>query len=216
MLFIKKEGNRVILGMAIIALSVFGFLSYSKMFIVSYIALIAVLLLWIIKQSHKKVIALFATMLMGGMALIYVKNSGYISIMISRFLGGDVSTGRFNIWRNYLDYILNSPITLVFGDGLGSKHLADVAPHNSIIETVYFLGLLGGMIFLVAIFSVFATRRIKIRRTLVNYSLPLLFGFMCLLLGCLTINDLMFYCMLMWIGLNMDMNRKHIKNIKAG
>lgn len=207
MLFLYKKGNRVLLGTVIIALSIFGFISYSKMFLVSYLLMIVFFIMWALK-SPKKIISVSVVASVGGWFLYkWMQSSSYLAVMLDRFSGEDVSTGRFGIWESYIGYIKSSPLTFLFGDGLGAPYYNSVGPHNTYIESVYFIGLLGSIIFLVALISIFRARRYVFKRSIINYALILIFLGMIATLGCLTVNDLMFYCMLLWISLNMSKER---------
>ncbi len=204
MLFFNKQGNRVFLGLLIGALSVFGFISYSKMFLLSFFVGVVIFIIGAVRPPRRLIITLLF-FLFGGIVLYHwMKTGSYLSTMSDRLFGEELSSGRFGIWLTYLYYIKNSPKTLFLGDGLGADFLSVGGPHNSYIESIYFLGLLGGMLFLLILISIFFCRKFKIKRGIINYALIVLFAIMSATLGCLTINDLMFYGMLMWIGFNFD------------
>lgn len=201
-LFWGKDGNRVLLGILVGALSIFGAMSFSKMFLLS-IVLVAVTFAFCILKSPKRILtAILLVLVAGGFGYKWLESSGYFSMMMQRIFSGDISTGRFDIWKDYIAYIVSSPITLLFGDGLGAPYRTSGGPHNTYIETIFFIGLVGGMLLLAVLFSIFRYKRINNNRNVINYMLPLLFCIMIGTLGCLTINDLMFYCILMWIAMN--------------
>lgn len=206
MLFFNKECNRVALGIIIGALTVFGFISYSKMFLLSIFVLVLIFIFGGVKSPRRLIITLFVFVLGGALLYLWMQNGGYLSTMADRLSESDISNGRFYMWTTYINYICRSPLILLFGDGLGAQYLSVGGPHNTYIETVFFIGLLGGTLFLAALLSIFLSRKYNIRRKVVNFALPILFGIMAATLGCLTINDLMFYCILMWIGFNFDTN----------
>ena len=210
MLFISKRGNRVLLGAVIGALTVFGFISYSKMFLIAIFAVALILVIGGLKSLKKMLIVIFSAPVIGTIVYKRMLNNNYIKIMMDRFSGGDISTGRFGIWKAYTGYINNSIKTLLFGDGLGAGYLSVGGPHNTYIEAVYYIGLLGAALFLITIFHVFKCRKFDVKRGLLNYTLPLLFLFMIATLGCFTVNDLMFYFILLWVGLNIDIGKERI------
>lgn len=217
MLFSRKDGNRVFLGILIGMLFIFGFMSYSKMFLLA--ACLTVLIFILSKlRSLKNMVLTVALFLLGGGGLYkWMQSSGYLEIMAERIFDGDISTGRFDIWKNYTGYIIHSPKTLLFGEGLGAGYLSVGGPHNTYIETIYFIGLIGGILFVLALFSIFKVKRYTDRRNIMNYALPVLFCVMIATLGCLTINDLMFYFMLIWVGLNYNMkDEKQAVNLHKG
>ena len=202
-LFFNKEGNRLVLGSLIASLVVFGFISYSKMFLLS-ILLLTVIFMFYRMKSPKQLITTFVSVLIIGFVFYWWANqSGYLGAILERLSGDDISTGRFDIWKAYLDYIWDSPITLFFGDGLGSPYYLSHGPHNAYIELIFFLGIIGGTIMVSTIICIIGINKFVTRRGLIDRGLILLFFVMIATLGIVTVNDLMFYCMLLWISMNM-------------
>ena len=209
MLFFNNEGNRILIGVMIGALAIFGFMSYSKMFL---FAILLVVLIFILRGSQtprQKLVTLLVFSLGIGLLYTWMINNSYISEMTERlFEDGDITTGRNYIWSVYLNYIFDSPLTLLFGDGIGAGNMYVGGAHNTFIESIYLIGIFGSIIFLVTFISIFLYKKYDIKRNIVNYALPIVFVFMISSLGCLTINDLMFYFMMIWIGFNFDLNIK--------
>lgn len=206
MLFISKRGDRILLGAVIGALTVFGFISYSKMFLIAISVLALILIISGLRSLKKMLIVIFTVPVIGTVAYRWMLNNNYISVMTDRLSGRDISTGRFEIWRVYTGHINDSLTTFFFGDGLGAGYLPVGGPHNTYIEAIYYIGLFGTALFLITAFNVFKCRKLDIKRGILNYTLPLLFLFMIATLGCFTINDLMFYFVFIWVGLNYDVN----------
>lgn len=204
MLFASKKGNRVVLGIIIGALSIFGLLSYSKMFLITFLVVVLIFILRELQSPKKIALAMIVCMAGGGALYTWMQNNDYFIVMAKRFFKGDVTTGRVDIWTAYIRHIDESLLTLLFGDGLGMEYLTVGGPHNTILELIFFFGLIGGILFCITMASIFKSKVYKNKRNIFNYALPILFFFMSSTLGCLTINELMFYCMLMWIGLNYD------------
>lgn len=208
MLFISKRGNRMLLGTVVGVLTVFGFISYSKMFLITISALALILIIGGLESPKKMLIVAFSAPAIGAVVYKWMLKNNYIATMMDRFSGNDISTGRFEIWKAYSRHINNSITTLVFGDGLRAEYLSVGGPHNTYLEAVYYIGLIGTVLFLITIFVVFKCRKLDIKRGILNYTLPLLFLFMIATLGCFTINDLMFYFILLWVGLNIDISKE--------
>ena len=143
-----------------------------------------------------------------GILYKWMQSSGYLSVMEKRLSGDDISTGRFGIWEKYMGYIFSSPTTLFLGDGLKAPYYSGVAPHNTYIELIFYIGIFGTVIFAVALISIFRSRKIIAKRTAFNYVLIVTFLGMSATLACFTVNDLMFYCMLMWMSMNINTDRK--------
>ena len=206
-LIINRQGSRFALSAIFAALLVFGFQSYSKMFLLAAVVTGVIFMAYMMTTWRMLLALMFSGAAAGGVAL-WLQKTGYMDIMLRRLAAGDISTGRFAIWESYLDYIAVSVRTLVFGDGLGAGYLSVGGPHNTYIESVYFVGIVGSLLFLVLLVLIFRTRGHNRQRCIINYLPAFVFLVMIGVLGCFTINEFFFYCMLMWMGLNIP--------IKAG
>lgn len=203
-LLINKIGNKIFVLSIFISLIVFGFQSYSKMFLLSIIIIFIISIVYLSRSPKKMVAAIIVLFTLGTSVVMWLNQIGYIDIMTSRIFEGDVSTGRFDIWKNYLNYLNSSPWTLFGGDGLGTKYLSVGGPHNTYIESIYFVGIVGSIIYLVTIISIFICRKYNRKKQIINYLLLLVFLVTIGVLGCFTINEMFFYYMLIWLGLNIN------------
>lgn len=203
-LLINKIGNKIFVLSVFISLIVFGFQSYSKMFLLSIMIICVISIVYMARSPKKMVAAIIVLFTLGTGVIIWLNQIGYIDIMTSRIFEGDVSTGRFDIWKNYLDYLNSSPWTLFGGDGLGTRYLSAGGPHNTYIESIYFVGIVGSIIYLVTIISIFICRKYNRKKQIINYLLLLVFLVTIGVLGCFTINEMFFYYMLIWLGLNIN------------
>ena len=210
-LLFNKQGNKLLLASLIMSMIVFGFISFSKMFLLSILLLGIFLLFYRMKSSKNFLITLFGAMFVVTLLYLWADKFGYLSTITERFSGGDISTGRFDIWKSYLGYIINSPKTLLFGDGLGSPYYQSTGPHNAYIELIFFFGVTGGAIFVLTISQIIRSTKFVQRRSFIDLVLVLLFFIMIGTLGIVTVNDLMFYCMLLWVSMNMRIQNKSVK-----
>lgn len=202
-LFFNKDGNRFLLVGLIATLVVFGLISYSKMFLLS-ISLLAIIFALHKTKSPKQFLTTFVSVLViGGGFYWWANQFGYLETMLERLSGSDISTGRFDIWKEYLNYIWNSPKTLLLGDGFGSPYYRSHGPHNAYIELIFFLGIIGGTIMVSTVIHILGINKLVTHRRFIDWALVLLFFVMIATLGIVTVNDLMFYCMLLWISMNM-------------
>lgn len=208
MLLMNRTGNKVLMWSLLASLMVFGFQSYSKMFLLSVTIIGVISIIYMMRSPKMIVVALISLLTLGAGIITWLKQIGYMDIMFSRIFEGDISTGRFGIWESYLDYLDGSPWTLCFGDGIGAKYLSVGGPHNTYIESIFFIGILGSIIYLFMIISIFKFKKYNSEKNIMNY-LPL-FVFLVTIgvLGCFTINELFFYCMLIWLGLNINVVSK--------
>lgn len=201
-LLFNKEGSKLFLGSLIVSMITFGFISYSKMFLLALLLVGVIFAFYRMKSPKQLLMTIISAVCIVVLFYWWANSSGYLSTMLERLSGDDISTGRFDIWAGYLDYILGSPMTLLFGDGLGSPYYLSHGPHNSYIELIFFLGVVGGALLVLTITSIISSVRYIKRRKFIDRALVLLFFIMIATLGMVTVNDLMFYCMLLWISMN--------------
>jgi O-antigen ligase len=207
-LLLNKEGNRPFLGALICVMVLFGFTSYSKMFLLAIAILALFFILYKTKTPKQVVLTLSSVAAIFSVFFWWASRYGYLNTILDRLTQDDISTGRFEIWERYLEYLRSSSWTLLFGDGFRASYLS-TAPHNTYIEALFFLGIVGTVLFAVTICSIFFCRQINIKRGVINLSPLIIFGVMIALLGCLTINELPFFLMLLWIGLNFEAPDEH-------
>lgn len=208
----EKKCKRFTL-VVIILLLMFGFRSYSKMFLLCVSVISVILLLYTLKSP--KMFFLMAISFGVALALIvtYLNKINYMNMMFARLFEGDISTGRFKIWISYFEYLEDSPFTLIFGSGVGHDYLSVGGPHNTYIEGLFFVGVVGTICYLLVIVSILMYRRCNRSRSVINYVLLLVFLIMNGVLGCFTINEMPFYLMLTWISLNICFKTKERKYI---
>lgn len=193
----------------IITLSTFGIMSLSKSFLLTFVILLFLLLISIGKQKIRGLIKAITFIIIISIALYFFVDEEYISAFVSRFIDAgsfntDLSTfttGRYDIWLDYINYILNDIKTFWFGVGLGTEDYGD-ATHNYYLETVYYLGIIGAVLYSICIKSIFPIRKQHLNRGLVNY-LPLII----LLVRGMAINlilreNLIFYFIIIAVVLN--------------
>ncbi len=204
-LVINRQGNRLF-GMALfLSLLVFGFQSYSKTFLLAAVVTGVIFAVYMLTTVRMVIVLALSGAAVGGVAQ-WLQNKGYMSIMLSRLSAADLSTGRFRIWQEYLMHLDGSWRTLLLGDGLQAGYLSVGGPHNTYIESVYFVGIVGSLLFLGMLILVFSTRVYNRQRCIINYLPVLIFMVMIGVLSCFTINEFFFYCMLMWMGLNIPIS----------
>lgn len=71
----------------------------------------------------------------------------------------DISTGRFDIWKEYLKFEINDVSVLLFGCGVGAGYLTIdggiTAIHNTAIQLLYYYGIIGVLLILSLIILIF-------------------------------------------------------------
>ena len=164
--------------------------------------------IYTLKSTKMIVMALTSLFTLGSGVLAWLKHIGYMNMMFDRMFKGDISTGRFGIWESYSEYLNRSPLTFFFGDGIGTNYLPIGGPHNTYIEAVFFVGILGSMFYLFMIVSILSHKKYNYKKQVINYLPLFVFLIMIGVLGCFTINEFSFYCMLVWLGLNIGITNK--------
>lgn len=133
-----------------VGLSVFGLMSVSKSFLLIWVLLLAVIIFYGFLNggtSFFRIIIMFAVMAV----FIYFFAKESIDTYIYRLTedsDGDMSgitTGRIDIWISYIKAILKSERVLLFGAGLGE--ILERGTHNTYLEALYGLGLVGTMFY---------------------------------------------------------------------
>lgn len=208
LLFMYKKEISYKLGVPLfVALIVFGCMTYSRTF---YIALVCVLVAIIAIRFRNGAFA--STLAIGAVFFVafayYEGQSGVIESILSRFQREDISSGRFGIWKMYLDEIGNSLRILTIGAGLGASLPGNVGAHNFYIETVYHIGLLGAAIYFWLLYTILKRRPgAYFKRSLGNWALTGVLMFIFATLGMFFQFDFAYILMLNWIILNTDMRK---------
>lgn len=141
----------------IILLSYLGFQSVSKMF---FLVVVVVLILWMLSELVKqrnltKKISLLLFLLI---AVGLVQNFDFFRTSLDNILKrfGQVndlssfSTGRSDIAISYVSYILSNIKVLLIGQGFTKGiYIENVATHNTVLESVFQLGILGSIILVI-------------------------------------------------------------------
>lgn len=132
-----------------IIISFFGAITYSKS------CLLIIVLFWcyiLVSQNSIKISTRISIGIAFSLALIYFfgVNTSWIDIIRSRFGSGTrdldtLTTGRVTIWSAYLEYLYVSS-SWVWGNGLNALLPLGKAAHNTILECIYSLGIVGTFI----------------------------------------------------------------------
>lgn len=139
----KKLTKRHIL--LLVFFIVVGFLTYSK----SYILTLAVIMAVYVLKNGRHIFR--SVMLLVGMIAIlltveYILKVDILSLFLSRFETADdindLTTGRWGLWLQYLEYIFDDITVLFFGDGFNSRTIYR-ASHNTFIEMLFRYGIIG-------------------------------------------------------------------------
>lgn len=165
-----KEQKQGVSALLFVVLTVFGLMSVSKSFLISLIILFALLVGNGIKKGGKSFLKILFAFILIFLVVYYFAHDS-IDTYFLRFDysgSGDISeitTGRSDIWFKYLKAIVYDLKTLFLGHGVGSKILGYKAAHNTYIEGLYGLGLLGMLMFLIVMHTAITVKLQKYKYT---------------------------------------------------
>lgn len=144
-----KETNRMkmlpflVMGLALTA---FGILSYSKTFFLVFVVMGVIYIIW--QFRNKKIflgVLLVGAIILSADFLLFSEASPF-AVVVARLLDSesvsDLTTGRTDIYLQYLEAIGKNPWTALFGYGFAASGL-EHDPHNIYLEIMYFSGIVG-------------------------------------------------------------------------
>ena len=180
------------------ALVVFDGLTASKSAIIMLIIPLILLLLTIIQYRDSGVTLFFLVV-----AFLLVMLFGFIKIplfsnVIIRFHhdSNDIDSlfsMRVSIWKDYIDYYINNPLSLFFGHSIQNIVLNKRAPHNTYLDMIYQLGLIGSIYLVGVVSNVFSKAKGYMSRNIYNYSILVVIAIMYFFLSELQYFDLAYH-----------------------
>lgn len=178
----------------LILLFAIGILSKTRSFLLTGSVLTVAFVLYKIKVDKKNRWKTILTTALAAIVLIDVcKSNLYISQAFGRFSEGDVSNGRFDIYRNLMD-IFDKHIFV--GVGFEYKELAGILAHNIFLEILVAWGIIGMAAMIVLSVKSYIVRNVSFRK---NSAIFYWLGFF---IACCTISSITYdkfyinYCML--------------------
>lgn len=127
-----------------------GLLSVSKSFLLISICLILLWILTLLLQRGKVSIkvTLIVTLIVAGVFLLSsTVFTDMLDVVFSRFSQdnnlSDFTTGRTDVWARYILAMLEDARLLFFGQGYSDVIIGEKPPHNTLLEIVFQLGLIG-------------------------------------------------------------------------
>jgi O-antigen ligase len=153
MLTNRPARHRAIALVALMSMLVYcGFMSVSKSF---FVILVALFLCWIVallfarEKMTAKVAILLTTMVGVVFLLMTTAFTDMVGMMLARLTGNqslsELTTGRTDLWLQYLRAFDQDTLLLFFGKGLSDVLVNERASHNTIIQIIFQFGLVGGV-----------------------------------------------------------------------
>lgn len=158
---------------------IFGIMSVSKSFLISFILIILVLMVQLTKYNRKALMFVMLLFILCGCVIYFNQDNEVIRTIIFRLSNdvnsGDIdsiSTGRTAIWRSYIEYFTDNYTRFLFGSGFGAMYVNGRASHNYFIETVHYLGFVGSILYFCAIYRFFFIRNYDNKRKQIYGYIP--------------------------------------------
>lgn len=156
-----------------ILFSVLGLSTVSKSFFLLYVVSIVIAIVDLRKSSPLlRKLDMKKALIAGGVAVIAVlviDPMGLISSVIGRMQASDLLTGRGKIWLDYWRVISQSAGAFLLGNGIDAALIDQQSAHNMYIETVYYIGLIGCLLYTANIVLITWCRRRPFKHKLSNY-----------------------------------------------
>ena len=188
-----------------IIITLIGLTTYSKAFILVNILLyMAWFGLAFIQSNNKKRFALYSVVLMIALTVVAVCAQNYIKTIIHRFTDNQYSsaidnltTGRAEIWKQYLSRWLTSPLTFLFGNGCAASKINAVqSEHSTYVALLYQFGVVGVVCLLATI--IWSLRKYtRVSKSLASYipiAVMLVYGL------CEALSGGLYTCLVWFIG----------------
>lgn len=119
-----------------------------------------------------------------------------------------LTTGRYDLWKIYGEYLLKNTKALVFGEGITAELLTGRATHNVYLEMLYHIGIIGTLLLLISLKEILAQSvRVKIKRNIMNYSVMICIFITYFFLSQLFCFDPPFQIFIGFVILNMQLNK---------
>ncbi len=117
-----------------------------------------------------------------------------------------LTTGRTDIWLMYIDYLIHNIKTALFGDGISAGYYNQRAAHNTYIDIVRHLGVVGGSLLFASLKMILADSfSVRINRNLLNYSVLICILMMYFFLSELFYIDAQFHLFIAFTVINLPM-----------
>lgn len=176
------------------------------------LALPMILLLYSNSKNRRHFIQLvfIATVIIGAILIIAGRITVFDTVFERLSQADDIeslTTGRSRIWKEYLSYFAEHEELLIFGRGLGAGLINQSASHNTYIDILYYLGIVGGALMLGMLGLIAKQRESNNEKCFLNSSVALCITTMYAFLGQLFYFDLIYQLYLAIVVWKMPLKR---------
>ncbi len=152
-----KKNTQKLLTVFLLALSIFGLMSVSKSFLLTWLLLVVCWFFLSIKQGMGKLAKFMFVVLIGAIVTYYFAYD-YINTYLFRFIEDSsgtlesITTGRTELWGIYFKEAVSDVKIFFFGNGLNTiLDYLDKGPHNTYLEFLFNLGVVGSLLLFIAL-----------------------------------------------------------------
>ena len=215
-LFYHKKKIKPWLAIALFAcLLTFVVLTYSKSALI--MTALPVVCLFYGNQKLRRHGSQFFLVVIVTVFLMYVISgkADFLEIVMARFTskGSDLNaltTGRSSTWAEYINYLRGNIPAFLFGSGVDVSHVTSHIAHNTYIEILFSVGLLGGTLFLASLRT--AHEKSGAKKNLLNCCIGVCMFIMYFFLSEMYYYDSVFHLILAKIVFDMDLSFSSNKN----
>ena len=165
-----------------IGLTIFGFMSVSQSFIITFIIMFIMFFITLLFKSFKRSFIYIFLLIILCMVAYKFLDKNTIEVILLRIHSNFTADGNLNIstsgrdelWKYYIVYLFDNVKLLFFGAGLGAGNLWIGASHNYYIDILYYLGIIGGILYCLCLFNIFGYKKYCIKKPKIYQFLPLM------------------------------------------
>ena len=177
--FVNKQGKWWENAVAVAIALVLGALTMSKAFVLSVGIIACYLFVVVIAKYKKKSVKFVIPSILAMLVMCFVLKD-YLLKIIDRFtysfqtgnILNQITTGRYDIWREYIAQITSSVPTMLFGFGFFNAFAGGIIAHNAFIHILHRIGFVGIILMVVLVYVYAKQAKSKMKITLSN-CLPL-------------------------------------------
>ena len=188
-------------------LVVFAIATYSRSAFIMLILPIVLLLYSRVKKRRYFAFALATIAVVVFLVSAFGGKFAFLEPIFSRFNDStdvnSLTSGRTDIWMNYIQFFSQDPFTLLFGKGMGATLVGGDVAHNTYIDLTYHLGLVGSSLFVGLLFVLFRNVSRNSNKNLCNYGVLLAVLIMYFFLSELFYVDLAFHILVVIMAMKL-------------
>ena len=214
-LIVVLNHNKALKNIWAIALSVVMVLFVSMTLSKSAFAMLVLpLILLFYSKIKKKKYFVFISLVTLSVVLmqeIFFKDGGIFDLTLRRFDSATdlttLTTGRYKLWVTYVEFLCSDFKMMLFGGGFGAELIEKRASHNTYIDLIYYLGIIGTVI-LLSVFGVLLNLKKNTKKAnLLNYSVWICMAIMYFFLSELFYYDWAFHVIIATYISKLNMSR---------